>query len=94
MKVIASIVAPTSKSKKNQGGRKKQVFFTQVADIALVKEMLITEPYAADNGQKKRKYELLTANLINHLSVKLGDLIVKNRLVLLLAEFKMENEGH
>ncbi|KAE8907369.1 hypothetical protein PF005_g7669 [Phytophthora fragariae] len=83
-----------SKKEKNAKKKPKKCFFTQEADLALFKEMLSLEPYAAEHGFKKQRYHQVADNLSEHLKVKLLDRTVKDRLELLLVEFKLDDQSY
>nr|KAE8941870.1 hypothetical protein PF009_g8349 [Phytophthora fragariae] len=56
--------------------------------------MLSLEPYAAEHGFKKQRYHQVADNLSEHLKVKLLDRTVKDRLELLLVEFKLDDQSY
>ncbi|KAE9215070.1 hypothetical protein PF004_g14864 [Phytophthora fragariae] len=101
--VKASMTQPKKKGKgKHQQGSKqvkktkktKKFFFTQEAGLALLKEMLSIEPYAGGYEHNTQRYEQVAENLSEHLKVTLCDRTVKDRLDLLLAEFKSDGQSY
>ncbi|GMF62454.1 unnamed protein product [Phytophthora fragariaefolia] len=89
---VTSHQEPSSTAKLHR--KKKKFFLTQEADLALLKEILSVEPYAAEHGDKASRYQLVAENLSEHLEAELQDRTVKGRLKLLLAEFKREDQSY
>ncbi|KAG1688084.1 hypothetical protein DVH05_004400 [Phytophthora capsici] len=71
--------------------KKKKFYFTQDADLALLKEILSIEPYAAGHGEKAQKYQLEAENLSEHLEAEIHERTVKGRMKLLLKDFERED---
>ncbi|KAE9340999.1 hypothetical protein PF008_g10846 [Phytophthora fragariae] len=79
--VKASMTQPKKKGKgKHQQGSKQEV--------------LSIEPYAGGYGHKTQRYEQVAEYLSEHLKVTLCDRTVKDRLDLLLAEFKRDDQSY
>lgn len=73
----------------DQKNRKsKKFFFTPADDLALLREILSVQPYAAKHGSITSRYEEVTDNLNDHLKAELSVRTVKEHFFLLVKEFK------
>ncbi|KAJ8577696.1 hypothetical protein ON010_g1510 [Phytophthora cinnamomi] len=66
----------------------KKFFFTPAADLALLREILGIQPYAAKHWSKTASYQEVTDHLNEHLKIELGIRTVKEHFFLLVKEFK------
>ncbi|KAG1683429.1 hypothetical protein DVH05_027492 [Phytophthora capsici] len=81
---------------KLQKRKRRKFYFSQTADLALLKEMLAVEPYAGAHGQIGARYQRVADNLTAHLRVKpkLSERTVKERFTLLMEEFKSDGQSY
>ncbi|KAG3067945.1 hypothetical protein PI124_g21720 [Phytophthora idaei] len=68
--------------------KRKKCYFTPADDLALLREILNVQPYAAKHGSKPSCYDYITKKLSEHVVAKLGRCTVQDRFKLLLKEFQ------
>jgi hypothetical protein len=71
-----------------QNRKSKKFYFTPADDLALLREILSVQPYAAKHGSITSRYQEVTDNLNEHLQTDLSVRTVKEHFFLLVKEFK------
>ena len=68
--------------------RRKPAFrFTAAADVALLKEVIVLEPYSAPHGEINKRWQTIVKNVGELYSAEAA----RKRFASILAEFKSEN---
>ncbi|KAG1701906.1 hypothetical protein DVH05_010397 [Phytophthora capsici] len=77
-----------AKQEDKRASKRKKFHFTAEDDLALLREILNVQPFAAKHGSVTARYQDVTDNLNEHLEETLSLRTVKERFFLLVKEFK------